>query len=401
MNPPLNVSIIGAGIAGLTAAIALRRNGHLVQIFETSENKAEIGAALALQPNALCVLDHLGISRGNLKGLPLLRWTNFDAHSGEGLAANVPGGHNFLFIHRSDLHTELRRLATEDGDGPPAQIHLGSKVVACDIDAGTVTLSDGRSVHGDVVLGADGVNSITRTEILGSVVPAVPASWSCFRTVFEFQAQDLPELDWLISSGLYSVLSKNGPFRMFIVYPCRAPGLLVNFVGFYTDSPENDIEHTPTATLAEIRATFADFHPKFLRLLDLPEHSGIHRWHLRIVPPLATWTRGHTALLGDAAHATAPFLAQGAGMAIEDAGALGCLLPAGTSRADVPARLKAYETLRKERGEFVGTQSVAQPENLTVGGLAGLEARAQMEAELRKYDAILVAREYYAAHFVA
>ncbi|KAJ7101547.1 FAD/NAD(P)-binding domain-containing protein [Mycena belliarum] len=399
MNPPLNVSIIGAGIAGLTAAIALRRNGHLVQIFETSENKAEIGAALALQPNALRVLDHLGISRDNLKGLPHLRYTAFDAHSGEGPTANFSV--DSLLCHRSDLHTELRRLATEDGDGPPAQIHLGSKVVACNTDAGTVTLSDGRAVHGDVVLGADGVNSITRMEILGSVVPAVPTGWSCFRTLFKFEAQDLPDLDWLSTSGMYSVLSKNGPFRMFLVYPCRAPGLLVNFIGFYTDGTENDIDHTPTATLAELRAKFADFHPKFLRLLDLPGHSGIHRWHLRIVPPLDTWTRGRTALLGDSAHATAPFLAQGAAMAIEDAGALGCLLSAGTSRADVPARLKAYETLRKERGEYVGTQSVAQVENLTVGGRAGAESRMRVETVLRKYDAINVAREYYAAHFGA
>jgi salicylate hydroxylase len=120
------------------------------------------------------------------------------------------------------------------------------------------------------------------------------------------------------------------------------------------------IDWSPIATLEKVREKFADFHPKFLRVFDLPLHTPISKWQLRAVPVLPTWIRGCAALLGDAAHATLPFLGQGAAMAIEEAAVLGCLLPAGTTKEDVPARLEAYQTLRKKRGEFVSTAAVSE-----------------------------------------
>jgi salicylate hydroxylase len=116
----------------------------------------------------------------------------------------------------------------------------------------------------------------------------------------------------------------------------------------------------PTATREEFIAKFPKFHPKFLTFLDLPIHDSIHRWKLRVLPHLPTWVRGRAALLGDAAHGTLSLLGQGAGMAVEDGGSLRFLLPAGTRREDIPARLEAYQRLRTERGEFVNTESVAQ-----------------------------------------
>ncbi|KAJ7499867.1 FAD/NAD(P)-binding domain-containing protein [Mycena latifolia] len=397
--PALTISVVGAGIAGLTAAIAIRRNGHLVQVFETSEIKTEIGAALGLQPNAMRVLDHLGISRDNLKGVEHIGHIAFTSDSGDGQTARFGSGGNELpglLCHRSDVHNELTRLAVGEGKGPAVEIRLGSKVVACDTEEGTITLDSGEVVRADIVLGADGVNSVIRTEILGSEVPAAPSGWSCFRTVFE--AQEVPELEWLTGevSGARSVIVKEGPFRMFIIYPCRS-GRLVNFIGFFTDSPESEAGWTPTGSREEILETFGDFHPKFLRVLDLPSHSAIHKWKLRVVPLLPTWIRGRTALLGDAAHATTPFLAQGAGMAIEEAGSLGCLLPLGTRREDIPARLEAYQDIRKDRGDFARKESVEQVARMLSG--TGWYKAMEVQNYLREYDAIKATQEYYEERF--
>ncbi|KAJ7808812.1 hypothetical protein B0H14DRAFT_3482016 [Mycena olivaceomarginata] len=303
---PLNISIVGAGIGGLTAAIALKKNGHNVQIFETAEIKTEIGAAVAVQANSLRVLDHLGVSKENLKGVP------WKVRRGNNQLMLIPEmQENGLLCHRSDLYEELKRLATGEGEGPPAILRLGTTIVASDPEQGTVTLKGGEIVDADCILGADGIH----------------------------------------------------------------PG-------------------RPTATREEFIAKFPKFHPKFLSFLDLPIHDSIHRWKLRVLPHLPTWVRGRAALLGDAAHGTLPLLGQGAGMAIEDGGSLGCLLPAGTRREDIPARLEAYQRLRTERGEFVNTESVAQ---LSKG--FNLVKAKDIQSYLRSYDAMKAAEECYRDHF--
>ncbi|KAJ7140845.1 FAD/NAD(P)-binding domain-containing protein [Mycena epipterygia] len=400
---PLNVTIVGAGIAGLTAAISLRKNGHLVQVFEAHEIKTEFGAAVGVQVNSLRVLDHLGVSRDNLKGVPFTGSVVFGSGGGEGIAhrwlAPAANENPGLLCHRGDLYGELKRLAIGEGKGPSVKLHLGSKVVACVPEEGTITLNNGEVIHADIVLGADGINSVVRTEILGRVEKAPASGWSCFRIVFEAtNLQDIPELEWLTAgiSGTRIVTPKEGPFRMFFIYPCRNESL-INFVGLYTDSPEEEGKWTPTASREEIIEKFQDFHPKFLRLLDLPIHSGIHRWQLRVLPLLPIWVRGRAALLGDSAHATLPLLGQGAGIAIEEAGAIGCLLPAGTRREDIPARLEAYQDLRKLRGEFVKTESVEQVSKI-IDRKAFLGSQG-IQDYLFQYDTLKAAQDVYDERF--
>jgi salicylate hydroxylase len=210
-------------------------------------------------------------------------------------------------------------------------------------------------------------------------VRAPTSGYTCFRAVFEpSNLRDMPELEWLTTgiSGTRTVYRKGAPLLWFMVYLCRN-GSLVNFVGFYTDSSEEqagmyspltssqthqrtELDWKSTGSREEILAKFHDFDPKFLSVVDLPSHSPIHKWHCRVLPALPTWIKGRSALLGDAAHATLPLLGQGASIAIEEAGALGCLFPPGTKREDVPARLRAYQDLRKRRGDFVHTESVRQ-----------------------------------------
>ena len=170
-------------------------------------------------------------------------------------------------------------------------------------------------------------------------------------------------------------------------------------------------EWTPTVTKEEILTKYHEFHPKFLRILDLPTVTPILRWQLRAMPLLPTWIRGRAALLGDAAHATLPLLGQGAAMAIEEAGTLGCLLPLGTTPDEVPARLEAYQALRKERGELVNTESVAQasPEMrgryircvwlfpLAPSWVLKTLAR-ELQTKLMQYDVFKAAQEYHDVH---
>ncbi|KAJ6620084.1 hypothetical protein B0H10DRAFT_2216364 [Mycena sp. CBHHK59/15] len=327
-NPsqPLSVSVVGAGIAGLTAAIALRRNGHHVKIFETSENKTEIGAGISVQINSLRVLEHLGVDTENLHAVHYDGLSMFNSTGGEG--KHIPWlcsqkDEHDLFCLRTDLHDELKRLAIGEGEGPPAKLHLGSKVLACDPEEGTLTLGNGEAIHADLILGADGIHSVIRTSVLGYAQKAPASGVSCFRCIFDAsRILEIPELAWCSEgiSGARCILSTDGePFRMFFVYPCH-DGSVINFVGFYTDEHQDDPGWTSTSTREELLEAFKNFHPKFRRVLDLADRP-ILKWQLRALPLLPTWIRGRTALIGDAAHATFPMLGQGAAMAIEEGGA--------------------------------------------------------------------------------
>ncbi|KAJ6624397.1 FAD/NAD(P)-binding domain-containing protein [Mycena sp. CBHHK59/15] len=383
---PLRVSIVGAGIAGLAAATALRQQGHIVEIFETSEIKTEVGAGISMQLNALRILKSFGYRRDNLRGNHIDGAITFDAKSGEGAAHPwlVPRPENVhdLGCFRSDLHDELKRLAISEGE-----------VLACNPDEGTVTLSNGQVVEADLVIGADGIHSAIRTEVLGYSQMAIPSELSCFRGVFDAsKVSEISELAWF-TEGLPG---EPGPFRMFILYPIRN-GTLINF-GASTQSRTQTTQvcRTTSATREDLKEKYHDFHPKFLRILDLADRPLL-RWQLRALPHLPTWIRGRTALIGDAAHGTHPFLGQGGAIAIEDAGALGCLFPLGTKREDVPARLEAYETLRKPRGEFMSDESIKQASKPQNRG--GYGRSRELQVSVIEYNTLEITRKYYEEHF--
>ncbi|KAJ7222951.1 FAD/NAD(P)-binding domain-containing protein [Mycena rebaudengoi] len=359
---------VGAGIAGLAAATALRRNGHHVQIFEAVEIKGEIGAGITMQANALRVLHHLGYSRENLHGVDYDGTVLFKSHGTTGttlpaLCSSTQGQYHSLSCLRSDLRDELLRLAVGDeGEGPPAKLNLGSRIAACDVEEGNLTLDNGQVVHADIILGADGIN-------MGWVTEGIP--------------------------GARSVIADEESYRMIFVYTCRG-GSVVNLVGIYEDTHQADPGWSSRGTQEEFMDKFKDFDPAFQRILVLTDKCVL-KWQLRAVPTLHTWIRGRAALVGDAAHGTLPLLGQGAAMAIEEAGALGCMFPRGTRRADVPARLAAYQALRKQRGEFVNTESVLQG---SIRAKRGEFARSHdMQVYILEYDAIKAAQECYREHF--
>ncbi|KAJ7767165.1 FAD/NAD(P)-binding domain-containing protein [Mycena metata] len=376
---------------------------RLSQIFESAQMKDEIGAGISIPRNAVRILKRFGYSKEHVKPVDFDGVEIFDAKTGIGISTPllIPKTEDEdIFCHRSDLYMELTRLATGEGDGPPAELLLGSKVLACDPEAGTVTLGNGETISADLIIGADGIHSVVRNDILGHAVKASASGWSCFRWVFDASTLDsIPELNWLTDgiTGARSVSwREGGPIRMFFMYQCRS-GSLLNFAAYHGDPAQDDPAWKPTVTREEILDHFKDFHPKFLRLLDLPADSPPMRWQLRAMPLLPTWIRGRAALLGDSAHATLPLLGQGAAMAFEEAATLGCLLPLGTTKEDIPARLEAYQTLSKERGEYVNVESLAQA---SVPEKRGSYLKSpEMQARMLEYDSVKVANEYYDAHF--
>ncbi|KAK7063439.1 FAD/NAD(P)-binding domain-containing protein, partial [Favolaschia claudopus] len=420
---PLNISIVGAGVGGLTAAIALRRNGHNVTIFESSSTTNQLGAGICVQRNNLRILDEFGFRRENVKACDFDGVVGFDAeNAGDGITRTMHDSpidevHDAFFCLRGDLHEELIRLALDETDSksPPPKLLLGTKVVNCDPDAGTVDLSNGETISADLVIGADGIHSTIRTGVLGHPFKAPASSISCFRCLFDGRdITQIEELKWLWSglSGGRVVAKKGNDFVSWFIYPCRS-GSIINFVGYYPDSEQDSPDWSSTASLSDILATYKDFHPQFLRILDLPLYHNnnpsnsdsstsspaapILRWQFRAIPPLPTWTRTRTALVGDAVHATLPLMGQAGAMAMEEAATLACLLPLGTTREEVPERSKAYEALRKERGEVVGVGSLEQG---TVPERRGEYFRAREKlASMIDFDAMKVGREYYEKHF--
>ncbi|KAJ7485861.1 FAD/NAD(P)-binding domain-containing protein [Mycena latifolia] len=382
MASPLDICIVGAGLGGLAAAAALRQHGHRIRIFESSRLNREIGAAVGIQANAIRVLEHLGYRKENFKGVE-----------------QQGGG---LFCHRVDVHEELKRLATgPDGVGEPAKLTLGAQVVGCDPLAGTITLKDGQVVHADLIIGADGIHSTIRTHILGHPESAPATGISAFRFFFKMsKLEGHDEFNWFTKgvSGGRIVTCQEDPNRRVFLCLCR-DGAIVNVAAQFPDTRNQDLFRaawSAPATVEDVVSKFQAFHPQYRDFLALAEEP-ILLWQLRALPLLPTWINGRSALLGDAAHATFPTLGQGAAMAIEDAGALGCLFPPGTKREEVEGRLEAYQHLRKSRGEFINRESLEQiivPEK---------RERYANSPEMRKavldYDAIEEAERYYRAHF--
>ncbi|KAF7344837.1 FAD/NAD(P)-binding domain-containing protein [Mycena venus] len=388
MSSPLDILIIGAGLGGLAAAAALRQQGHHITIFERSAVNKEFGAAIAMQANAIRVLEYLGFRKENL------RITHFES-DGQPSSRSFTTSQGGFFCHRVDLHDELKRLATDpDGVGKPAKLILGSQVVKCEAIEGTITLKNGDVIHADLIIGADGIHSTVRKDVLGYPVIAAATGISAFS--FSFSASKLegrPELNWF-TQGVCGgrVVTCQGDYNRRLFLCCCRDGTVVSVAALFTDKRvQEQFGWKSAATVEDVVSEFSDFHPKFRQMLALAEQP-IHILQRRDLPLLPTWVKGRVALLGDAAHAMFSTLGQGAAMALEDAVTLGCLFPREIKREDIQSRLEAYQYLRKPRGEFISREALEQ---ITVPEKRELFA---LSPEMRKiildYDAVRVAEEY-------
>ncbi len=361
-----HAAIVGAGIGGLSAALALSRAGYSVEIFEKAPALGEVGAGLQMSPNAMKALAWLGVSDAVIAAgfEPLAAVMRHHrtgaAYMNAPLAAACRRryGAPYIHIHRADLHMILAKAAKDSG----AQIHLAAAVEGYQAGGTELQLVDGRVIKANIVIGADGVRSVIRNQMLGNDPPRFTGqvAWRGLAP-----AARLPK-DLIAPDATVWV----GPGRHFVTY-CLRGGNLVNFVAVEERTDWRDDSWTQPGDRAELRAAFEEWAHPVTALLDAAE--DVHLWALFDRPPLSLWSDGAACLLGDACHPTLPFMAQGAAMAIEDAVVLARCLEV----ADPLVAFKRYEALRKPRTTSLQRRARS---NADLFHRSGIIARAKLAA---------------------
>lgn len=352
--------IVGGGIGGLAVALACSRVGAPVELFERGAEFTEVGAGIQLSPNVVKVLHDWGLQKA-LAGVAAFpeQLQVRSALSGAVLGTSRLGavtvaryGSPYVTIHRADLQALL--LAAVKEVGVPLQVN--SPVVRFEQHAGGVTLhtADGREVTGDALVGADGGWSQVRQQLLNDGTPS-PTGHLAYRAMVP--QSSLPER--LRSQQITAWL---GPKLHVVQYPVRG-GEWLNVVAIVHGSTQGDPQHWDhSANAAELQRHMAQ---TCAPLQDLIKAIDFWRlWALGIRPPMRgahEQAKGRVALLGDAAHPMLPYLAQGAGMAIEDAAELARVLAPGSSQlqgGDVPALLAQYASRRWQRNARVQARAI-------------------------------------------
>ena len=347
-----SVLIAGAGLGGLSAAACLLKKGHNVQIFEQAPQLGEVGAGIQISANAGRVFDFLGIEENVAEAGALpkeYRFRTFD--TGETLQTIKFGerywstyGVPYVVIHRADLHAIL--VDTVRALKPDA-IRTSSRATGFDQDENGVTLhiAGQESVRGDVLIGGDGIRSAVREQILGAVEPDYTGD-SVWRILVA--AEDLPPEFRTDCVEIFV-----GPGRHAVIYPLRQ-GRLINLVGCVEQASWDEESWTAKRPWTEMRDDFPGWNPMVNAIINAAPKDECYRWVLKNRKPVTNWTSGRATLLGDAAHPTLPYMAQGAAMAIEDGAVLSRVLDESD---DIPAALQRYQRARIERTSRVVLES--------------------------------------------
>jgi salicylate hydroxylase len=364
------ILIAGAGLGGLSAASCLMKAGHNVEIYEQAPQLAEVGAGIQVSANAMHVLRDLGlegaITRVGVRpgayvfrlhdtGEVIQRFSLSEEHE-------KLHGAPYTQLHRADLHDILAARARQaDAD----VVRLNRVVVGFEEDAKGVTLrlADGSSARGDLLIGADGLKSAVRRQFLGDV-PATYTGDAAWRVVVT--------TDRLPPNLLERVMSVfMGPGGHIVCYYLRG-GALLNFVGIVETDELSEESWTVKLPWAMLKSHYEGWHPAIQTIIEAADKNECYRWSLFNRPPIHNWSTARVTLLGDAAHPTLPYLAQGAVMAIEDGAVLTRALAAAPSIAEA---LQLYQRNRIDRTARIVLQSSANRELFHLKSEAEIRAR--------------------------
>lgn len=375
------IIIIGAGIGGLAAGLALQRRGFRVTIYERGAEVREIGAGLIIAPNARRALRDLGVDaalEAISSSVPVRHTCNYA--TGEIVEATPnqrvveKHGMGMLQVHRGDLHGLLME-AVHANDGQT--LRPGHAFVGLEQDAGgvSVTFANGAADRADVVIGADGNASAVRSLLF-------PGEATKFNGQVAFRALVPDELVPPSVRELHMAMHP-APKRYLLHYPLRG-GRIMNLIGCGQSASWEEEGWAIPATNEEFANAYSDFSPEILTLIRNVPPGALFKWGLRDREPLKTWTLGRVTMLGDAAHPMTPFLGQGACMAIEDALLLGRAFAASES---IDEALRRYEAARKTRGTNV--QLWSREEGLALQDPAKKRQTA-LDRGLLDYDPVAV-----------
>ncbi|AXI48899.1 monooxygenase [Sulfitobacter sp. SK012] len=327
-----NAIVIGAGVAGLATATALARQGIAVTVLEQADAIREIGAGLQISPNGLAVLRALGLTRVLAAYHPVTAQAvvlrAFDQPDSGPVArldlSRYSAEHRYLFVHRADLIACLQNAARQANVSFEMNAHVARVIPGA---MPTLHMDDGSTRKAELIVGADGIRSVARG-VLNGADAATFSGQVAWRAVVP-NSVDHPDVAQVTM----------GPGRHLVSYPLRG-GKLVNLVAveeckewaaegwMQADEPEN------------LRAAFADFGGMPAKMLNAVRDVTL--WGLHHHPVAQQWTAQGVALVGDAAHPTLPFLAQGANMALEDAWVLADCITKGLP-------LEIYQSRRHKR----------------------------------------------------
>lgn len=342
MSKLSDVIVVGGGIGGLAAALAVNDTGKSVAVFEQAPEFGEVGAGLQLAPNALEVLDRLGVKEELLKYAVFpKRLVLKDVYTGNEVAALDLGegfqkefGQPYIVVHRSDLHRVLYE-ACEKRDN--IQFFTNSRIQTAEQDenSATIILENGDKYSADAVIGADGVKSNLRKLFIED--EPVNSAYVAYRGTIPIE--EVPD-----DITLEDVVMWIGPNLHLVQYPVRS-GKLFNLVVVFK-SYDTSVEDWGTPE--EMTKRFEGSHPQVQKMLQFINRQ--FKWQMYDRNPIEKWSEGNITLLGDAAHAMLQYLAQGGVQALEDAW---CLKEQLEEKGDYAEAFKEYERIRVPRASMV------------------------------------------------
>lgn len=348
----MKILVAGAGIGGLTAALCLHKTGHQVQLLEQAAEFSEVGAGIQCGANAIRVLDYLGL-KDQIEAIAVdpLR-ADFREHKTGAVLHSLPFGQDYaqrhgapyLHVHRADLH---RILSNAFNARAASAVTFNATVASYSEqdDKVTVQTEDGRQFEGDCLVAADGVKSVIRDQLLGHREPVFTGNIA-WRGVVPADRLPADFMEKTVSNFV-------GPNKHMVIYYLRQQQL-VNFVGVVESDYWAQDSWTQKAPWQELKNDFAGWHPAVQAVIDAVDKDECYRWALHTHQSFSHWSSARVTLLGDAAHATLPFMASGAAMAIED----GRILQRSLDQvSNVEQGLKLYQRNRLARTAKVQAMS--------------------------------------------
>ncbi|KAH8815494.1 hypothetical protein F5884DRAFT_180757 [Xylogone sp. PMI_703] len=345
-----NIIIVGAGLGGLSAAIAISRAGHRVTVVEQAPELGEVGAGIQVPPNSSRILDRWGILQKIVSNA--MHPENIVIHSykdGSVLSTlnlrpsieEMYGG-PYLHVHRATFHKVLVEAAEKLG----VKFQLGSVVTGIDFGRTAVKILNKANLSADFIIAADGLKSPCREALLGRSDPPRKTGDMGYRLVIKTEEmKKYPELVQLATvPSFYYWAGPNGHAVGYLIERGTAFNMVIT-------APDELPDNVPSSKVEPqvLMDKFKNWEPRFKLMLELVKEVMITKLQNSI--ELETWTHpgGRFALLGDACHATLPYLAQGAAQAVEDGAVLGGLFKKAKNESEMIDALRIYEKLRKSR----------------------------------------------------